>query len=121
MKFKRIMIVDDDPEFSGELKDALLSVGFSVTVGRDILNGTKKALETKPEVVLVELSVKPGGGFRFAEELRRRPETSRIPVIYMTGYYSLLEEYPGERIFLKRHFNPEEILEQLDEFLDEFR
>lgn len=116
MKFGRIMIIDDDVEFLRELKDYLSSAGREVVALTSGTNAERRALSERPDVILVELSAGPGGGVKIAERLKNTAGVSRIPVVYLTGYYSVLSENPDVKICLKRHFNPGRILKELESF-----
>ncbi len=113
------MLIDSDSEFREELEHFFVSEGCDVTAitgGSDVV---EKALSEKPDVILLELSAGPGGGVSAAERLKNTAGTSNIPVIYLTEYYSVLNEHPDVRICLKRHFNPERVVEEVKKILDE--
>lgn len=117
MKFDRIMIIDDDVQFLEELKNYFASEGCEVVALTSGINAESRALSEMPDVILVELSAGPRGGVKIAERLKNTAGVSRIPVVYLTGYYSVLSEHPDVRICLKRHFNPGRILKELEKML----
>ena len=119
MKSGRIMIIDSDVEFLEELEHFFILEGWAVAALTSGHDADRRALSEKPDVILLELSEGPDGGGAAAEKLKDAAGTSGIPVIYLTGYYSVLNENPDERICLKRHFNPERVVEEVKRILDE--
>lgn len=119
MKLGKIMVIDHDPEFLEELKRFLGAKGCKVVPLENGSRAVGTALEEKPDAILVELSAGPGGGLRTAERLRRACGTSKIPVVYMTAYFSVLSENPDIRICLKRHFNPGRVVRELISLLED--
>jgi CheY-like chemotaxis protein len=101
------MIVEDDPDMRGIIetaakRSASYAAHYSANDGhaalnliREIINGeTGHAL---PDLVLSDLSMPRLDGFGLIEELRRIPETSRIPVAIMTS-----SDLPADREKAKR-------------------
>jgi CheY-like chemotaxis protein len=120
VKFGKIMIIDNDVEFLDELKHSLISNGRCVIALQSGERAVEKAVSEKPDLIIIEFSAGPRGGIRIAEKLKSRSETSKIPVVYVTGYYSVLSEYPEERICFKSHFNPWAVVEEIKKIFEDF-
>ena len=89
MDKKKIMIVDDDKDFLDELKDLLNASGYD-TYGVSesaLVPGTATAL--KPDLILLDLRMPKVTGFEIAAELKFLADTAKIPIIAMTGYYTV--------------------------------
>ncbi len=80
-----ILVVDDDPIVRGLVALALRKAGMSVLEADD----GPAALETIAAevigVVVCDVAMPGMSGIEVVQELRRRPETSTMPVILMTG------------------------------------
>ncbi|CAN7198273.1 response regulator [Rhizobacter sp. LjRoot28] len=80
-----VLVVDDVPDNLALLHDALDEAGYTVLVATNGEGAIARALQALPDIVLLD-AVMPGmDGFEVARQLRARPETAHIPIIFMTG------------------------------------
>ena len=119
MKLRKILVVDDNIDFLNELHETLSLSGYetiSVCNGKTVI---EMAREIKPDIVLVDLKMDGMNGFEVAETLRDFPETKRIPVIAMSGYFassghSEIVRKHGFVSFLQKPFNPLDLVAQIE-------
>jgi DNA-binding response OmpR family regulator len=119
MDEKKILIVDDDKDFLGELKELLTRSGYAVI---DVFNSSealKVARAEKPDVILLDLRMRQTSGFEIADGLKRFAETMQIPVIAMTGFYTMKEHswlmnFCGIQKCLKKPFNPLDVIAEIE-------
>lgn len=121
---KKVLIVDDDNEFLEELKEMLTATGYDVIAVGDSVSAVKAARAIIPDVVLLDLRMKQMSGFEVADGLKTYPETANIPVIAMTGYYTLKEHswlmnFCGIKKCLKKPFNPLDVIAEIEKVLKE--
>ncbi len=84
MKANRILVVDDEEPLCEILQFNLEVEGYEV----DTANSAEEALSMNPErYSLILLDVMMGGmsGFAMARQLKSRPETADIPIIFCTA------------------------------------
>jgi len=80
-----VLIVDDVPDNLSLLHDALDDAGYTVLVATNGEAALQRALQTVPDVILLD-AIMPGmDGFEVARRLKAQQETAHIPVIFMTG------------------------------------
>ena len=80
----QIMIVDDSPTDTHQLKKILEKNGFTTLTAADAAEGIEVAKRERPDLILMDV-VMPGlNGFQATRELCSNPETSSIPVIIVT-------------------------------------
>lgn len=80
-----VLVVDDVPDNLALLHDALDDAGYTVLVATHGEGAIARAVQALPDIVLLD-AVMPGmDGFEVARQLRARPETAHIPIIFMTG------------------------------------
>lgn len=87
---QRILIVDDDPEFLGQLGETLSSAGYEVVPARSG-NEAVRALERLRkdiDMVMLDLSLPQVSGFELIGMLTRRPNP--IKIIAFSGVYGPL-------------------------------
>src|SRR4030042_694674 len=85
-KKPRILLVDDDPDFVDATRTVLESKSFEVIVAKNGDEGLKKAREENPDLILLDVIMPVEDGFTAAEQLKKDPQLSRIPVIMLTSY-----------------------------------
>ncbi|HET9642340.1 MAG TPA: response regulator transcription factor [Burkholderiaceae bacterium] len=80
-----VLIVDDVPDNLAVLHDALDEAGYTVLVATNGESALQRAMQAQPDIVLLD-AVMPGlDGFEVARRLKAMPETSHIPIVFMTG------------------------------------
>jgi len=119
-----VMIVDDNREFLEELQETLSLNGYDTTAFSDGASALKMVNKVKPDIILLDLKLDKKSGFRVADELKHLPETTHIPIIAMTGFYTEKEH----RILMNtcdihtciiKPFSPLDLIEEINEILQE--
>ena len=83
---RRILLVDDNEMNLDMLSRRLERRGFNVVSAADGNQALKQAYETKPDLILLDMSLPEISGIEVAEELRKSVETAQIPIIALTAY-----------------------------------
>ena len=80
-----VLIVDDVPDNLSLLHDALDDEGYTVLVATHGEAALQRASQAVPDIILLD-AIMPGmDGFEVARRLKAQPETSHIPIVFMTG------------------------------------
>ena len=79
-----ILIIDDSPTEVHVLKNMLLNNDIEVSVAKNGEEGIEKAIEIKPDCILMDVVMPGKNGFQATRDLSRNPATSTIPVIIIT-------------------------------------
>jgi len=80
-----VLVVDDVPDNLSLLHDALDEAGYTVLVATNGEQALQRAVQAVPDIVLLDAMMPGLDGFQVARELKARPETAHIPIIFMTG------------------------------------
>src|ERR1700751_1077929 len=80
----KILIVDDD-KATCDLLRACLSERYEVICTRDPEQALGRALEHKPDAILLDLMMPKFSGFELCQSFRTLSYTSTIPIIVITG------------------------------------
>ena len=91
----RILIIEDDLDFAGQLKTLSESEGYHAEVALTGAEGVHKFRSWAPDLVLLDLKLPNGHGLRVAQELRTLPKGSDVPIFLMSAVYkrrALLEQ-----------------------------
>ncbi|HVJ17984.1 MAG TPA: response regulator [Polyangiaceae bacterium] len=112
-----ILIVDDDAEARGELREALAIQGREVieaTNGREALELLTSERIPEPCLILLDLRMPVMSGWEFLSILRSYHRLSRIPVIVLSGVTdAYAETNPPSVIRLKKPFSADLLLESV--------
>ncbi len=107
---RRALIIDDDPD-TGELVGLVLRYeGYDVDLAFDGRQGLERAIETPPDVVILDVIMPGVDGWAV---LRRLREVSAVPVVMMTAAASAVEERLSRNLgaddFIVKPFMPRDL------------
>jgi DNA-binding response OmpR family regulator len=80
-----ILVADDDRVQTLMLSRPLKAKGFQVTVAYDAVQGWIAAMQTRPDVILLDIQMPGGTGIEVLRKLRASTKTCQIPVIVLSG------------------------------------
>jgi two-component system NtrC family sensor kinase len=86
MAGETILIVDDNRQIVAALTDVLQSKGYNVLSAHNGRQGLRLAVETEPDLILLDWNLPQLSGYQVLESLRERG--NRAPVVLMTMYGS---------------------------------
>jgi len=81
----RLLLVDDYPDALELLALLLEQSGYSVDTARTGTDAIALALKQPPQLAILDVQLPDMTGLDVARELRRRQETSAMPLIALTG------------------------------------
>ena len=81
---RKVLIVDDEVSAQELLASHLSTAGYQVFTASNGGEAIEKAKDLMPDVITLDILMPDGNGFAALFELRRRPETSAIPVIIVS-------------------------------------
>ena len=82
---KTILIVDDEPEWIQMLGMRLAREGYHIEAGFDALQAVGRAVQLKPQLVLLDLMMPGGGGFVALKNIRANAKVFGVPVIVVSA------------------------------------
>lgn len=86
-KSKKILIVDDEELVVKALTRKLNEEGFEVYAAYDGDEALLKVLESKPDLILLDIIMPKLDGISVLKKLKASDETKDIPVIILTNLY----------------------------------
>lgn len=127
-KRAKILLVDDDVDFVESTKTVLESQPYEVIVAYEGDEGLQKAREEHPDLILLDIIMPVKDGFTAAEQLKKDPELSKIPVIMLTSFSSRgagtgIPRGSGLSLeaedYIEKPVTPEELLSRVKQYLKE--
>jgi len=85
---KKILLVDDDPDFLEAVSLILKPKKFDVVTAYDGMEGLKKAKSEKPDLIVLDVMMPEKDGYAVCKELKSSPQMSHIPVLLLTAVAS---------------------------------
>lgn len=83
---KKILLVDDDPDFIEINRIVLESAGYEVDEATTSKEGLVKVLSNRYDAVILDLIMEEkDSGFTFTYEIRKRPELAQMPILMLTS------------------------------------
>jgi len=109
---ERILIVEDEAPMRTALADLLTAEGYRALTAADGAAGLNRALEEKPDLILLDVMMPQLDGFGLCAELRRLEST--VPVLVLTAKGQVDDRVQGLDAgaddYLVKPFSTEELL-----------
>ena len=80
----KILVVDDEPDLRSALGIRLRAADFEPIAAENGTEGLKKALQEKPDLILLDVIMPGLTGYEVVEKLKQDKRTRAIPVILLT-------------------------------------
>jgi len=82
----RILVIDDEPAFSGVLLLILKSGGFDVCIASTGADGLQLAEEQNYDLILSDIDLPDISGFEICRRVKQNPKLRSVPIILMSGW-----------------------------------
>jgi DNA-binding response OmpR family regulator len=119
----RILIIEDEAPMRMALTDLLASEGHRVLTAADGESGLQRALDEKPDLILLDIMMPKLDGFALCAELRRL--SNAVPVLMLTAKGQIEDRVAGLDAgaddYLVKPFSTEELLARVRALLRRFQ
>tara|TARA_B100001146_G_C16019682_1_gene364522 strand:- start:25 stop:396 length:372 start_codon:yes stop_codon:yes gene_type:complete len=115
---KHVLIIEDDHNLADTLEDILIMDDYEVTVTHSGHNGLETALQTHPDLIILDIKMPDMNGYQVYERLQADAWGKQAKVLVLTASESL--ENIAKNINLPRNyvlFKPEVSVEALREIV----
>ena len=104
--FKKILIIDDEPQFAKVVAARLETNDYDVLIAHDGQNGITKAKTEKPDLILMDILMPNLSGGDAVRLLKTDPRTANIPIIFLTAILDGNKDNSEQRINVDNKFYP---------------
>ena len=123
MAEERILIVDDDEDILLIVQTILANAGYSVLVARNGREGVDLALETRPDLILLDVMMPELSGWEVCTTLKNAPETRQTPIAMMTVKSEIRDLITGMQVgaddYITKPFTRRKLLDTVRQLLDQ--
>ncbi len=117
----RILVIEDEPDLREVLQYNLTQAGHRPAVAATGEAGLKLAVESRPDLVLLDLMLPDISGTVVAKSLRRDPKTQAVPIIMVTAKVEEVDRIVGFELgaddYVAKPFSVRELLLRIDAVL----
>lgn len=85
MSTKRILVVDDEPDFVAVVKENLQLEGYKIEVAYNGVEAIEKVKANPPDAIVLDVMMPEKDGYQVCSELKKNKTYSDIPIILLTA------------------------------------
>jgi len=118
----RVLLVDDYPDAREMYSEYLEFSGFDVVEAGNGMEALQRAVDTAPDIILMDLSLPVMDGWEATRRLKADQRTKAIPVVALTGHalagISEGAKQAGCDAFVTKPCLPEDLVREIRKILD---
>jgi len=118
----RVLLVDDYPDAREMYSEYLEFSGFDVVEAGNGMEALQRAVDTAPDIILMDLSLPVMDGWEATRRLKADQRTKGIPVVALTGHalagISEGAKQAGCDAFVTKPCLPEDLVREIRKILD---
>ena len=119
----RVLLVDDYPDAREMYSEYLEFSGFDVVEAGNGMEALQRAVDTTPDIILMDLSLPVMDGWEATRRLKADQRTKAIPVVALTGHalagISEGAKQAGCDAFVTKPCLPEDLVREIRKILDD--
>jgi two-component system, cell cycle response regulator DivK len=117
-----VLVVDDYPDAREMYTEYLVYCGFAVVQASNGMEALQRAIETRPDIILMDLSLPVMDGWEATRRLKADKRTGKIPVVALTGHalagISEGAKQAGCDAFVTKPCLPEDLVREIRKVLE---
>ena len=83
---KRILVVEDQEDLRGVLRDLLSGSGYEMLEAADGQAGVDKAKTEKPDLILMDIQMPIMDGYEATRQIKADPNLKSIPIVAVSSF-----------------------------------
>jgi two-component system cell cycle response regulator DivK len=120
---KRILVVEDQEDLRGVLRDLLGSSGYNVLEAVDGRDGVAKALSERPDLILMDIQLPVLDGYDATRQIKADPNLKATPVIAVSSFAMKGDEEKARAAgcddYVTKPYSPMQLLRIIRGYLQE--
>ncbi len=82
---KRVLVVDDEPDFAAIVKGNLEKEGFEIEIAYNGVEAMEKVKATPPDAIVLDVMMPEKDGYEVCAELKKDKKYTDIPIVMLTA------------------------------------
>ncbi|MGE6605460.1 response regulator transcription factor [Halomonas sp. NPDC076908] len=119
----KVLVVDDEPNIVLSLEFLMEQAGFEVVTAEDGEQALARVEDTRPDLLLLDISLPGISGFDVLERLRSKEATAQLPIIMLTAHGRDVEREKGMALgaddYITKPFSTQSLVEKVKALLNE--
>ncbi|MFN3385274.1 MAG: PleD family two-component system response regulator [Candidatus Thermochlorobacter sp.] len=117
----KVLIIDDSAVERTIIAKVMTALGYTIVEANDGEEGEAKAVEIKPDIIVLDVVMPKKDGFQVCRNLKKMPETAKIPVIMITSKNQDSDKFWGMKqgaiAYLVKPFNEDDLVSAVNKAL----
>ena len=118
---KCILIVEDQEDLRGVLRDLLGGSGYAVIEAQDGQDGVDKAKSERPDLILMDIQLPVIDGYEATRQIKADPSLAKMPIIAVSSFAMKGDEEKaraaGCNHYVTKPYSPLQLLRMIRGFL----
>ena len=114
---KKILLVEDEPEFRLALRTRLEANGYDIIEAEDGATGLNTARHQNPDLIILDVMLPKMDGFKVARLLKFDVKYKNIPLMMLTVMSQASDRKMGQAVgadaYLTKPYQPQELLDTI--------
>ncbi len=123
MSTKRILLVDDEPDFVETVEFFLSGSEYQVFVAKNGKEALEKVKTERPDLVLLDVMMPEMDGLETCKRLKNDPATNSIPIIMLTAKGRKEDVVDaiaaGSNSYIVKPFNLSDLIERIEKIFSD--
>jgi two-component system, cell cycle response regulator DivK len=123
MTGKRILIVEDQEDLRGVLRDLLTGSGYAVLEASDGQSGIATAKSERPDLILMDIQMPLLDGYEATRQIKADPTLKATPVIAVSSFAMKGDEEKARTAgcddYITKPYSPMQLLRVIRSYLGE--
>jgi two-component system, cell cycle response regulator DivK len=120
---KRILVVEDQEDLRGILRDLLAGSGYEMLEAPDGQAGVDKAKAEKPDLILMDIQMPVMDGYDATRQIKADPELKSIPIVAVSSFAMKGDEEKARASgcdhYVTKPYSPMQLLRTVRGFIGE--
>jgi DNA-binding response OmpR family regulator len=117
----RILVAEDEKDIRELIAFSLQYAGFEVISAVDGKDAVQKALETKPDLIMMDVRMPRMTGYEACTQMKKMEETKGIPVVFLSAKGQDREIQTGLNAgayeYILKPFAPDELIQRVKDIV----
>lgn len=114
---KKILLVEDEPEFRLALRMRLEANGYDIIEADDGMSGLDAVRQQNPDLIILDVMLPRMNGFKVARLLKYSAKYKHVPLMMLTVMSQASDRKMGQAVgadaYLTKPYQPQELLDTI--------